>query len=184
MKNPCFLIITVVSQLPSRVHVTPWTVARQAPLSFTVSQNLLKFMSIESVMPSNHLILYHPFLLLCSIFPSIRVFSKMSQLFASGGRSFGASAASSVLPVNIQGWFPLGLTCLISRKCFCKLFFKNFLNLCLAVLSLHCFFQAFFSCGEQELLFSWGIWGFHCGSFSYCGAQTLGCFSSHSVRAQ
>ena len=80
MKNPCFLIITVVSQLPSRVHVTPWTAARQAPLSSTVSQNLLKFVSIESVMPSNHLILYHPFLLQCSIFPSIRVFSNESAL--------------------------------------------------------------------------------------------------------
>ena len=56
--------------------VTPWTVARQASLSFTISQSLIKLMSIESVMPSNHLILCHPLLLLPSIFPSIRVFSK------------------------------------------------------------------------------------------------------------
>ena len=55
--------------------MTPWTAARQASLSFTISQNLLKLMSIESVMPSDHLILYHPLLLLLSIFPSIRVFS-------------------------------------------------------------------------------------------------------------
>ena len=55
--------------------VTPKTVARQASLSFTVSQGLLKLMSIELIMPSNHLILFHPLLLLPSIFPSIRVFS-------------------------------------------------------------------------------------------------------------
>ena len=55
--------------------VTPWIAACQASLSFTVSQSLLKLMSIASVMPSNHLILCRPFLLLLSIFPSIRVFS-------------------------------------------------------------------------------------------------------------
>ena len=55
--------------------VTPWTVARQAPLSSTISQHSLKFMSIESMMLSNHLIICHPFLLLPSIFPSMRVFS-------------------------------------------------------------------------------------------------------------
>ena len=59
---------------------TPWTVARQASLSITSSQSLLKLMSIESVMPSNHLILYRPLLFLPSIFPSIRVFSKESVL--------------------------------------------------------------------------------------------------------
>ena len=60
--------------------VTPWAVARQASLSITNSQSLLKLMSIESVMPSNHLILCHPFLLLPSIFPSIRVFPNESVL--------------------------------------------------------------------------------------------------------
>ena len=54
---------------------TPWTVARQAPLSFTISWSLLKLMSIELVVPSNHLILCHPLLLVSSVFPSIRVFS-------------------------------------------------------------------------------------------------------------
>ena len=58
----------------------PWTAARQASLSFTVSQSLLKLMSIVSMMPSNHLILCHPLLLLTSIFPSIRVFSNESVL--------------------------------------------------------------------------------------------------------
>ena len=70
-------------------------------------------MSIESVMPSNHPILCCPLLLLPSIFASIRVFSK-SRLFASGGQSIGTSASASVLPMNIQGWYPLGLTGLIS----------------------------------------------------------------------
>ena len=60
--------------------VTPWTAAHQASLSFTISQSLLKLMSIQSVMPSNHLILCHPLPLLPSIFPSIRVFSSVSSL--------------------------------------------------------------------------------------------------------
>ena len=63
-----------------RFFVTPWTAARQASLSITNSQSLLKLKSIESVMPSNHLILCHPLLLLPSIFPSIRVFSNESVL--------------------------------------------------------------------------------------------------------
>ena len=94
---------------------TPWTTAHQASLSITNSWSLLKVISIKSVMPSNHLILCHPLLLLPSIFPSIRVFS-VSLLFASGSQSIGASASAAVLPMNIQGWFPLGLTGLISLQ--------------------------------------------------------------------
>jgi len=69
-------------QLLSRVQlfVTPWTAARQASLSITNSQSLLKLTSIESVMPSNHLILCHPLLLPPSVFPSIMVFSNESVL--------------------------------------------------------------------------------------------------------
>ena len=63
-----------------RLFASPWTAARQASLSSAVSQSLLKFMSIELVMPSNHLILCHPLLLLPSIFPSIRVYSGESIL--------------------------------------------------------------------------------------------------------
>ena len=63
-----------------RLFVTPWNAARQACLSITKSQRLLKLMSIELVMPSNHLILCHPLLFLPSIFPSIRVFSNESAL--------------------------------------------------------------------------------------------------------
>ena len=73
--SPHDMMVAVVQSL-SRVQlfVTPWTAAHQVPLSFTISQSLLKLMSIESVMPSNHLILCHLLLLLPSIFPSIRVF--------------------------------------------------------------------------------------------------------------
>ena len=63
-----------------RLFATPWTIACQASLSITNSPSLLKLMSIESVMPSNHLILCHPLLLLPSVFPSIRVFSSESVL--------------------------------------------------------------------------------------------------------
>ena len=66
-------------------------------------------------MPSNHLILCHPLLLLPSIFPSIGSFL-MSWLFTSGGQSIGVSASASVLPLNIQDWFPLGLTGWISLQ--------------------------------------------------------------------
>ena len=66
---------------------TPWTAARRASLSFTISWSLLKLVAIESVMLSNHIILCHPLLLLLLVFPSIRVFP-MSQLFASGSRIF------------------------------------------------------------------------------------------------
>ena len=76
-----------------QLFATPQTAACQASLSFTISQSLLKLMSIESMMPSNHLILCCPLLLLPSTFPSIKVFT-MSQLFASGGQSTGAFCTS------------------------------------------------------------------------------------------
>ena len=88
-------------------------------------QELLKPMSIVWMMPYSHLILCHPPLLLPSIFRSIIVFS-VSQLFTSGRQSFGASASVSVFLMNIQGWFPLELTGLISllskklSKVFCS----------------------------------------------------------------
>ena len=82
---------------PVRLFVTPLISARQASLSITNFWSLLKSMSIQSVMPSNHLILCHPLLLLPSIFPSIRVFSNES-----GGQSIGVSASASVLPMNMK----------------------------------------------------------------------------------
>ena len=81
----------------------------------TNSWHLLKLISTESVMPSNHLILCRPLLLLPSIFASIRVFSNESALHIRW-QSIWASASASVLPMNIQDWFPLGLTDLISLQ--------------------------------------------------------------------
>ena len=92
---------------------TPWTAACQASLSFTISWSLLKFMSSELEMPSNHLVLCHP--LLCppsNPFPASGSFL-MSQLFTSGGQSTRTSTSASVLPMNIQHLFPLRLTDLI-----------------------------------------------------------------------
>ena len=87
---------------------TPWTAACQASLSFTISWSLFKLMCIESVMPSNHLILCCPLLLLPSIFPNIRVFSNESVLPIRQPTT-GASTSATVLPIYIQDWFPLGL---------------------------------------------------------------------------
>ena len=80
---------------------TPWTAARRASLSFTTFQSLLKRRSIESMMPSNHLVLCCLRLLLPQSFPASGAFP-MSRLFASGGQSTGISASASVLPMNIQ----------------------------------------------------------------------------------
>ena len=107
-----FALLQVSSvQLLSHVWLfaTLWTAACQAFLSFSNSRSSLKLMSIESVMPSNHLILRRLLLLLPSIFPSIRVFSIESVLNI-GGQSIGVSASASVLPVNIQDLFLLGWT--------------------------------------------------------------------------
>ena len=106
------LLITVVVVW---LFVTPWTAAYQDSLSFTISRNLVKLTPTESVMPSNHLILCHPILLL-PIFPSIRVFSSELALYKSIGtlgQSIGASASALVRLMNIQGWFSLELTGLI-----------------------------------------------------------------------
>ena len=110
MKTMTYLGAVGQSLTHVQLFATP---AHQVSLPFTISQSLLKLMSTEAVMPSNHLILCCPLLLLPSIFPSIKVFP-VSQLFTSDGQSIGAS--SWVLPMNIQGWFPLGLTSLISLQ--------------------------------------------------------------------
>ena len=103
----------VVVQLLHRVwlFVGPWTARHQASLSFTISQSLLKLMSIESVMPSNHLVLCCPFSSCPQSFP-VSGSLPMSRLFASGGQSTGASA--SALPMNIQDWNSLGLIDLLA----------------------------------------------------------------------
>ena len=109
----CVVVVQSLSQL--LLFVTPWTAACQDFLSFTISWSLLKLMFIESVMPSNHLILCHPLLHLPSVFPSIKVFSNIKVFSSvSGDQSIGASAL--LLPLNIQGWFLLRLTGLISLQ--------------------------------------------------------------------
>ena len=104
-----------------RDFVTP---AHQVSLSLNISQSLPKFMSIASVMPSSHLILWCLLFLLPSIFPSTRDFSDESGCSHQRDQNTGASALASVLPMSIQGWFPLRLTGLISflSKCLSKLF--------------------------------------------------------------
>ena len=114
-----FLFVVAVQSLSCvQPFATPWTEAHQTPLSSTILQSLLKFMSIELVMLSNYLIFCWPLLLLPSIFPSIRVFSSESALCIMWISSLhiGVSALASVFPMNIQGWFHLGLTGLISLQ--------------------------------------------------------------------
>ena len=115
MDSLCQLVIAVQLLSYVQLFVIPWIAAHQVSLFFTVSQSLIKFMSIESVMLSNQLILCQPLLLLPSIFPASGFFP-MSQLFASGSQiaSIGISALASVLPMNILSWLPSGLTGLIS----------------------------------------------------------------------
>ena len=108
--------VVIVQSLSHIWHfVTPWTAVCQASQSFIISQSLLKLMSIELVMPSNYLILCYSLLLLPSVLPSIRVFSNESALRSSGW-SAGTSASASILPMNIQSWFPLELTGWISLQ--------------------------------------------------------------------
>ena len=98
-----------------RLFVTPWTAVHQASLSIANSWSLLKLMSIKSVMPSDHLIFYHPLFLPTSIFPSSGSFP-VSQPFTLDGQGIGVSASASVLPMNIQDWFRLAVTGLISLQ--------------------------------------------------------------------
>ena len=101
-----FLYFSLNSTLSSvsQSHPTLWDTMDWHTRVPCPSQSLSKFLSIKSVMLSSHLILCHSLLLLPSIFPSIR-FLSLSQLFASGGRSTGASTSASVFSVNIQGWY-------------------------------------------------------------------------------
>ena len=92
-----------------------WTAARQASLTFTISQSLLKLMSIEPVMSSNHHILCHPLLLLPSIFPSLRVFSSESA-FCIRWLKYWSFSFNIVLPMNTQDWYSLGWTGWISLQ--------------------------------------------------------------------
>ena len=104
-------------QLFSHVQLfaTPWTSTRQASLSITNSRSPPKPMSIELVMPSNHLFLCRPLLHLPQYFPASGSLP-MSQLFASNAKNIGSSVSTSVFPMNTQDWYPLGWTGWISLQ--------------------------------------------------------------------
>ena len=115
--KPVWFFVVVVQLLShARLFATPWSAALQASLHFIISQSLLRLMSTESVMPPNHLShpLSPPSPFAFNLFQHQSESFPMSQLFSLGGHNTGASA--SVLLMNIQGWFPLGLTDLISLQ--------------------------------------------------------------------
>ena len=117
LQNICIFFYLLL--LFSHHHVQLFATSCQASLSFPISQTLLKLMSIESVILYNYLILCHSLLLLPSIFLNFRICPNESPL-ASDDKSIGASAP--VLPMNIWGWFPLGLTGLISLQGLSRVF--------------------------------------------------------------
>ena len=116
-ENTSSVLFSAVQSLSRvRLFATPWIAAHQASLSITNSRSLLKLTSIVSVMPSSHLILCRPLLLLTPIPPSIRVFSNESILHMRWPKCIGVSASASVLPMNTQDWSPLGWTGWISLQ--------------------------------------------------------------------
>ena len=106
MQSYCVHFSSVQSLSHIWLFATPWTAAHQASLSITNSLSLLIFMSIELVMPSNHLYSVDPFSSCLQSLPASASFP-VSQFFTSCDQSIGASASASVLPMTIQDWFPL-----------------------------------------------------------------------------
>ena len=153
LKNKVYINWNSVSsvQLLSCVWLfaTPWTAACQASLSITNSRSSLKLMSIESVMPSNHLIICHPLSSHLQSFPASGSFP-VSLFFESGGQSIGASASASVLPMNIQDWFSLELTGLISLQS--KELSRVFSNI---TVQKHQFFGAQLSLWSHSHIHTW-----------------------------
>ena len=141
------------AQLLSRVQlfVTPWNAAHQASLFITKSRSLLKLMSIESVMPSSHLILCRPLLLCPQSLPASESFP-MSQLFAWGGQSIGVSASPSFLPKNTQDWSPLECTGWISLQS--KGLSRVFSN---TTVQKHQFFGTQFSSQSNSHIHTWPL---------------------------
>ena len=143
-------------QLLSHVQlfVTPWTATQQSSLSMTNTWSLLKLMSIELVMPSNHLILCHPLLFPPSIFPSIKMFSNELALPIRWPK-YWSFASASVLPMNIQDWFPLGLTGWISLqsklKSPCSRVFSN------TTVQKHQFFDTHLSLWSNSHIHTWPL---------------------------
>ena len=139
----CIQFSSVQSLSRVRLFATPWTAAHHASLSITNFQSLLKFRYIKLVMPSNHLILCHP-LLPPSVFPSIMVFSHESVLHIRWP-NIGVSTSTSVLPMNIQDWFPLGWTKGLSRV------FSN------TTVQKHQFFSAQLSSQSSSHIHTWPL---------------------------
>ena len=112
-------LYSLTSSVQSLSHVQlfapPWTAALQASLTITNSISLIKLMSFESVMPSTISSFVIPFSSCLQSFPASGSFPR-NHFFASGGQSIGVSASTSVLPMNIQDWFPFGLTSWISLQ--------------------------------------------------------------------
>ena len=111
-----FQFSSVQSLSRVQLFATPWIAARQASLSITNSQSLPKLMSIQSVMPSSHLVLCRPLLLLPQSLPASESFPMSQLIGTSGGQRIGVSASASVLPMNTQDWSPLGWTDWISLQ--------------------------------------------------------------------
>ena len=128
---------------------TPCTAACQASLTITNSRSSLRLMSIESVMPSSHLILCHPLFLLPPIPPTSESFP-VSQLFAWGGQSTGVSALASVLPMNTQDWSPLEWTGWIFLQS--KRLSRVFSN---TTVQKHQFFSAHLSSQSNSHIHTW-----------------------------
>ena len=148
--NCLFCFSSVQSLSHVWLFATSWTIACEAPQSITNSQSLLKLMSIESVMSSNHLILCHPLLLLPLIFPSIRVFSNESALCIRWPKYWSFSFSPYVLPTNIQDWFPLGWIGWISLQS--KGLSRVFSN---TTVQKHQFFSAQLSLDSNSHIHTW-----------------------------
>ena len=150
MKVVCGSSVSSV-QLLSHVWLfeTPAIAARQASLSITNSQSSLKLMSIESVMPSSHLILYRPLFPLPSILPASESFP-MRQFFTWGGQNTGVSALSSVLAKNTQDWSSLEWTGWISLQS--KGLTRVFSNI---TVQKHQFFSAQLSSQSNSYIHTW-----------------------------
>ena len=149
--NQFSLLLLSHSIVSDSACLTPWITADQASLSITNSRSLPKLMSIELVMPSNHLILYPPLLLLPSIFPKIKVFSNESG-FRIRWQNIGVSASTSVLPMNTQDWSPLGWTGWISLQS--KGLSKVFSN---TIVQKHQFFGAQRSSQSNSHIHTWPL---------------------------
>jgi len=146
------ITITSVQSLSRfRLFATPWITACLASLSITNSRSLPKLMSIKLVMPSSHLILYRPLLLLTPVPPSIRVFSNESTLRMRWPK-YWSFISASVLPMNTQDWSPLGWTGWISLQS--KGLSRVFSN---TTVQKHQFFSAQLSSQSNSHIHTWPL---------------------------